>query len=119
MPASDPARHTPQTSRLSAWLMPIAAGLLFALLMAVAFPGVGFWPAAVLAPAPLAAVAVVHANRRWGAAPLRSSRARRTWCALRTLLLVSLGVLPFQLYQHQFIINISAFGSFRSRRQCR
>src|SRR4051812_13663096 len=83
MPASRPA--------LVRILVPIAAGLLHAALMACAFAPVNLWPLAFLAPVPLV----------WAALKLRGR-----WMPL----LVSAGVLPVWLYQQCWVIDISSLG---------
>lgn len=70
----------------------MVCGFVHALLMALAFPPVGFWPSVLVAPMPLVWVAV------------RATRLNRA------ALLASLGVLPLWLFEMSYVIPISTAG---------
>jgi apolipoprotein N-acyltransferase len=74
----------------------LALGFLHGLALTLAFPPVGFWPAAIFALWPLVRLAV--------RLPKRS--------ALRGALLASVGTIPFWAWTHQFVIGSSALGFY-------
>lgn len=76
-------------------LRALGLGLLHALLFALAFPPVGWWWTAFLAPVPLLALA---------ARPGRSPVASGFWAML--------GVVPFWAYTHGWIANVSMAGVY-------
>lgn len=110
MPASKPAGVTK-----SSWYF--LAGLLHAALMLLAFPPVGVWPCAVIAPVPL-----IWAGQAWGKrlriiAPVGANhvgRVRRAirwiWPRISAPVLVSLGCIPLHAYAHQWVFDVSEFG---------
>lgn len=103
MPASEPRSPRP---RRAAWILLILlTGLLHAALMATAFAPFGLWPCALVAVAPLAWIAVRLADQ-----PPAVGGWRRLAAALRLIVLVALGVLPFNLYEQQWVANVSALG---------
>jgi len=110
MPASKPAGVTkPHCYFL--------AGLLHAALMLLAFPPVGVWPSAILAPVPL-----IWAGQAWGRrlriiAPVSANRIGRVrrairwaWQRISGPVLVSLGCIPLHAYAHQWVFDVSEFG---------
>lgn len=112
MPASEPGAAAAEMSNQSlgsGWLA-VGAGLAHGFLMLLAFPpfGVGFL--SLFAVVPLAYVGVLAARRGWGVPLPGAGWFRRLWQRLRVPLLASLGILPMQLYEHQFINDISRLG---------
>lgn len=93
----------------SIWV-PVAAGLLHALLMFLAFPPVGAWPAALVAVAPLAWVGARVAKTAYPALAAGEKRRRRWARELRPPLLVTAGVMPLHLYEHQWLIDVTGLG---------
>jgi apolipoprotein N-acyltransferase len=75
-------------------LRPLVAGLAHAALMVCAFPPVGLWPLALLAPLPLIWIAL-----RGSTGPARSRP-----------FLVATGVLPLWLYEQCWVIDVSLLG---------
>ncbi|MBX3376818.1 MAG: apolipoprotein N-acyltransferase [Phycisphaeraceae bacterium] len=95
MPASKPARFR------RSWMY-FVAGLAHALAMLLAFPPFDLWRMAVAAPMPL-----VWAAWRRGVdlreQGRRGVRGRAVW-------MVPLGVAPFHLYSHQWMLDVTAIG---------
>ncbi len=91
MPASEAGAGSPRRV-LPIWC-PIVAGLLHAALTAIAFPPLGAWPTALVAPLPLIWILTRDARR-----PLALS----AW--------VTLGILPLHLFEHQWIWQVAALG---------
>jgi apolipoprotein N-acyltransferase len=88
----------------------LLAGLAHAVLMMLAYPPVGVWPAALVAIVPL-----VWAGARLGDDLMRLTSAgiaRRPVLrhAAQTWLLVTLGVLPFYAFQQHWLIKVTAVG---------
>src|SRR5438477_5708127 len=107
MPASDPGPPgSPGAGERRRWILRcIAAGLVHAILMWAAFPPADLWPCVILAPAPLVWLAVRLAERP-------PHPRRRLTAAMALLAWVSLGVLPFCLYEQQWVIDVSELGYF-------
>src|SRR5262245_28184481 len=104
MPASEPAPPGSGVAGRGHWaLMSVVAGLIHAALMAAAFPSFNLWPCVLLAPAPLVWLAIHLADRT----PPGPRRWRR---ALGIMLLVAAGVLPFDLYEQRWLIDVTAPG---------
>ncbi len=89
MKASDRAGASTASECEPRWWHAVLCGLLHALLMASAFPPVGFWPAVFIAPIPLTWLAV------------RATKLNRA------ALLACLGVLPLWLLEMSYVIPIS------------
>lgn len=101
MPASSPAEVAK-----TFWYF--IAGLLHAALMLLAFPPVGIWACAVLAPVPL-----IWAARAWSRRVPVTTRQRwfrRLWDRTSGPLWVSLGCVPLHAYAHQWIFSVSELG---------
>lgn len=102
MPASRPAPG-------SIWLF--VAGLAHAALLLLAFPPFGLWGFAIAAPIPLVWAAKVLAE----SLPKTFTRAASRWRRIarvfaRPTMIVSAGILPAQLYAHQWVFEVSALG---------
>lgn len=116
MPASSPAAlalargEGARTGHLPFWI-PVLAGLCHAILTGVAFPPVGLWPAVFFIPIPLIWIALLD-SRRAAPAAAPAPKRRRIARSLRTPLLVSLGVLPVHIYEHQWVMDVSTLGYF-------
>jgi apolipoprotein N-acyltransferase len=86
------------------------AGLVHGILMTLAFPTVGFWPAALLALLPLVWVAG-RLEREAGRMLLQGSNGRDvTRRMVRTALLTTIAVMPLYIYQLQWLIPVTAVG---------
>ncbi len=93
------ARARPDTpSKAKRWRggEALGAGLLFGLIMVLAFPGVGAWPVVVLAPLPL--IWLAERAAALGRSPFRTG------------VLAGLGTLPMWLFEHQWVAQMSALG---------
>jgi apolipoprotein N-acyltransferase len=107
MPASRPGDGGTADSRWCRLLIPILAGFLHAVLMTAAFPPFDLWPFVLAAPLPLLWLALRDAP---AATDLRLPRRQRFASAFRLMGLVALGVLPFDLFEQQWIIDVSGLG---------
>jgi apolipoprotein N-acyltransferase len=88
----------------------ILAGIIHGILMTLAFPTVGFWPAALLALVPLVWVAGTmerEARRMLSQGASGRDLTRRT---VRTALLTAIAVMPLYIYQLQWLIPVTAVG---------
>lgn len=106
MPASRPGPLSLfRTSRAGQILTPILAGLAHAILMTAAFPPFNLWPCVVLAPIPLVLISIQ---------PSRAAVPRSAWqligAALLLALLVAIGAVPFDLYEQQWVMDVSGLG---------
>jgi apolipoprotein N-acyltransferase len=97
MPASEPA-FLATSNRGLAYLI---AGLIHAAAMLLAFPPVGWWPLAFIAPMPLIWTAWARAQ------DLRSGRRRGLG---RAPLMFMVGMAPLHLYAQQWVMDVSAAG---------
>lgn len=93
-PASSDNRSEPTGPPARRWHA-VAAGLLHALLMGLAFPPIGLWPLALVSVTPLAWIAM---------------RGRET--PLRTALWTAVGTVPFWAGSHAWIAGVSPVGYF-------
>lgn len=93
----DEAQHPPAAlSRRRCLLAGLLAGLGYAACTALAFDPIGFWPAGLLAVAPLAGLTL------W----MVAARARARWCGLGA----AVGALPWWLFSLHWIVDVSALG---------
>lgn len=100
-------------------VLAISAGFAHAVLMMLAYPPVGFWPAALIAMLPLVWAAVrissilsacPEAHGAGDAPQPPVSRRRSLAKSLRPALLLAVGVLPFYIYQLHWLIPVTAVG---------
>lgn len=91
MPASEPAT-TANTTKVKWWAL-VLAGLGYAALTAIAFPPFDLGFIVIASPFPLIWAAMRGMDR-----------------PLRTAMWASVGVLPLHLYEHHWVMNVSAFG---------
>jgi apolipoprotein N-acyltransferase len=115
MPASKPARSEGDdrgAHRLveQRTIFILLAAFAHVVLMTLAYPAVYFWPAALLAIVPLVWIAggLERAHRHLLANG--ASRRQISRCSVRTLLLVTLGVMPLYIYQLHWLIPVTAVG---------
>ncbi|MBX3387351.1 MAG: apolipoprotein N-acyltransferase [Phycisphaeraceae bacterium] len=85
-------RRSAQVSTIRLWHL-LVAGLAYALLTALAFPPIGFWPLAFVAPAPL-----IWAATRPGRVSLLGG------------MFLALGTTPLWAFTHMFLLNVAPAG---------
>jgi apolipoprotein N-acyltransferase len=101
------------SSRLRTLARPFIAGLLHAVLMACAFPPVGWWPLAFVAILPLVWLACREGGTGSQLNSTGDPKTARPWHpAWLDPLMVSVGALPLWAYEQVWIIDVSALGYY-------